>query len=232
MPQTNITYLDTGIYSVAEAARLSGVSAGRIRRWLKGYRFKSNKKHYSAPPLWCGQLEPIDHKLALGFLDLIEVRFVDAFLKAGVTWAMIHKAREKAAQRFPNEAHPFCTRQFVTDGRELFVELHQETGEPSLLEIVESQHVFGGIMRPFIKDLEFGAGNILERWWPMGKDKQVALDPKRNFGQPTIFCDGVPTKVLARSVRANGSIEEVARWFEVNVKSVRDAVEYEQQLAA
>lgn len=232
MPEIDTSYLNTGIYSVAEAARLTGVSSGRIRRWLRGYRFKSKTETYSSPPLWNGQLEPIDHKLALGFLDLIEVRFVDAFLQKGVTWAMIHKAREKAVERFPAVSHPFCTIRFVTDGREIFVELHKETGEPSLVEIVQSQQVFADIVRPFLKELEFGEGNILERWWPMGKNKLVAIDPKRNFGQPTIFRDGVPTKILAKSVKANGSVEEVARWYEVNPQSVADAVEYEQKLAA
>ena len=72
MPETETNYLNTGIYSVAEATKLTGVSAGRIRRWLRGYRFKSKTKTYSSPPLWSGQLEPIGHKLALGFLDLIE----------------------------------------------------------------------------------------------------------------------------------------------------------------
>jgi hypothetical protein len=171
---------------VAEAARLTGVSSGRIRRWLRGYRFKSKTKTYSSPPLWNGQLEPIDHILALGFLDLIEVRFVDAFLKMGVTWAMIHKAREMAAARFPSASHPFCSNRFVTDGREIFIQLHKETGESSLIEIVQSQQVFAEIVRPFMKELEFGEGNILERWWPMGKNKSRA-DPKRNFANPLFF---------------------------------------------
>ena len=60
----------------------------------------------------------------------------------------------------------------------------------------------------------------------------MALDPKRNFGQPTIFEEGVPTRVLAKSVKANGSLGKVARWYEISVRSVREAVEFEQALAA
>ncbi len=66
---------------------------GRIRRWLRGYRYRSRKKAYASPPLWHGQWEPIDHSLAPGFLDLIEIRFVDAFLKAGVSWMTLRQAR-------------------------------------------------------------------------------------------------------------------------------------------
>jgi uncharacterized protein (DUF433 family) len=228
-----MAFLNTGIYSVAEAARLTGVSQGRIRRWLRGYRYKSRAEDRVSPPLWPGQLEPIDHKLALGFLDLIEVRFVDAFLKSGVSWTIIHKAREMAGARFPGESHPFCTRRFVTDGHGIFVELHTEGAPARFLEIVRDQQVFAEIMRPFIKGLEFGERNSLERWWPMGRDQPVVIDPRRNFGQPTIFNEGIPTAVLARSVKANdGSVEAVAGWYEISPESVKAAIKYEQSLGA
>jgi uncharacterized protein (DUF433 family) len=80
--------------------------------------------------------------------------------------------------------------------------------------------------------LEFRGGTILERWWPLGVNRHVVVDPKKNFGQPTISQEGIATQVLAASVRANGSVEEVARWYEISAESVRDAVEYEQTLAA
>ena len=94
-------------------------------------------------------------------------------------------------------AHPFCTNRFVTDGREIFVELHRETGEPSLVEIVNRQAVFAQIIRPFLKGLEFADGTGLVRWWPLGEQRSVVLDPTRNFGRPIVARHGVPTEVLA-----------------------------------
>jgi uncharacterized protein (DUF433 family) len=227
----NADFFNTGIYTVADAARLTVVSTGRIRRWLRGYRYTHREKSYESPPLWRGQWEPIDHSLALGFLDLIEIRFVDAFLKAGVSWAMLRKAREKAHVLF-KVSHPFCTQHFVTDGREIFVELHEETDEPSLVEIVKRQQVFGDIIKPFLKELEFGGQAGVIRWWPLGEKRLVVLDPTRNFGRPIVATHGVPTEVLASAARTSGSIVEVTRWFEVAEREVRDAVEYEQRLAA
>ncbi len=204
--ENKFIYLNMGIYSVPEATRLTGVSTGRIRRWLKGYKFKSGTKKYSSPPLWHGQLEPIDQNLALGFLDLIEIRFVDAFIKAGVSWVMLRKARERATALFKS-AHPFCTNKFFTDGREIFVELHRETGEPSLLEILKNQHVFRQILKPFLRELEFGKDHSLRRWWPLGEKRLVVLDPKRSFGQPIVSNDGVPTYFLAKAFNACGSVK-------------------------
>jgi len=227
----NSTYFNTGIYTIRDAARLTDVSTGRIRRWLRGYRYRSRKKAYASPPLWHGQWEPIDHSLALGFLDLIEIRFVDAFLKAGVSWAMLRQARERAEEMF-KVSHPFCTNRFVTDGREIFVHLHRETGEPSLIEIVQRQAVFAQIIKPFLKELEFAEGSGLVRWWPLGEKRLVVLDPTRNFGRPIVAPHGVPTEVLANATKAAGSVAEVARWYEVAEQEIHDAVEFEQRLAA
>jgi uncharacterized protein (DUF433 family) len=162
----------------------------------------------------------------------MEIKFVAAFLNLGVSWNMIHKVRDKAAEQFPGESHPFCTRRFLTDGKTVFVELHKETEEASLVEIVKSQQVFSEILLPFMKGLEFDANNVLERWWPLGKERQIALDPKRNFGQPSIFERGIPTRVLAKSFKANKSIDVVAKWYAVAPEAVKEAVDYEHALAA
>ena len=227
----NATYFNTGIYLVRDAVHLTGVSAGRIRRWLRGYRYHSRKKAYASPPLWHGQWEPMNRSLALGFLDLIEIRFVDAFLKAGVSWATLRQARERAEEMF-KVSHPFCTNRFVTDGRAIFVELHRETGEPGLLEIVQRQQVFRQIINPFLKELEFVEGSGLVRWWPLGEKRLVVLDPTRNFGRPIIARRGVPTEALASAFEATGSIAEVSRWYETPEEEIREAVEFEKQLAA
>ena len=223
--------LQTGIYTVAEASRLAGVSSRRIRRWLKGYEFKVKHGRHRSPAVWNSQLEPLDHAMALGFLDLLEIRCVDAFIGAGVSWKTLRQVYDQARE-LVGHSHPFCTNRFATDGHTIFIELQERNDEVTLWDMRDVQRVFDRIIRPFLKNIEFDSGRVPLRWWPRGKDHQVALDPRRSFGQPIIFREGIPTQVLARSVRANGSLEEVARWFEIKSGSVREAVDFEQALAA
>jgi len=223
--------LQSGIYTVPEASRLAKVSVGRIRRWLRGYEFQTKHGRHRSPVVWNGQLDPIDHSLALGFLDLIEVQCIDALRTAGVSWKTLRKAHTHARELFRHD-HPFCTNRFATDGRTIFMEIHDDDNRTSLWDIAEVQRVFDRIIIPFLKNLEFESGQTPVRWWPLGQARGVALDPKRNFGHPIVFETGVPTLVLARSVKANQSFQEVARWFEISPKAVREAVEFEQQLAA
>lgn len=222
--------INAGIYSIPEASRLTRVSGARIRRWLKGYSFKTKKERHHSKPVWSGQLPPLEGKVAVGFRDLMEIRFVSAFIDAGVNWRTMRLAHEAAKQKLGTD-HPFCTHRFATDGREIMVEQAAASGDKCLVNITNDQREFEKIVTPFLKELDFESGYA--RWWPMGKERSVVLDPVRNLGQPTVAGAGVPTRVLAQSVTANeGSIESVAKWFEVDLGEVRDAVEFEAQLAA
>ena len=226
-----IDLLQTGIYTVSEASRLADVSPWRIRRWLRGYEFKVKHGRHRSPAVWNSQLHPIDHTLALGFLDLLEIRCVNAFISAGVSWKTLRQVHDRARE-LVGHSHPFCTNRFATDGHTIFMEFQEKNDEVTLWDMRDVQRVFDKIIRPFLKDIEFDSSRVPLRWWPRGKSHQVALDPRRSFGQPIIFREGIPTQVLARSARANESHEEVARWFEINSTSVRESVDFEEALAA
>jgi uncharacterized protein (DUF433 family) len=228
--EQSITSLNTGIYGVPEAARLTKVSPGKIRRWIKGYDFRKGEAVRHSDAVWTGTLRPLEGKVALGFLDLMEIRFVDAFLRAGVSWNTMRQAHQRARQEIRSD-HPFCTNRFATDGRRILLTPATESRDAALLDLVSSQREFQRIVAPFLTQLEFTEDN-LARWWPMGRKRYVVVDPARNLGRPTAAKSGVPTDVLARSVKANDSLETVARWYEVLPEEVRDAVEFEASLAA
>src|SRR5437773_8370817 len=94
------TLLQTGIYTV---------------RWVRGYEFKVKHGRHRSPAVWSTQLDQIDLAVALGFLDLLEVRCVDAFVSAGVGWKTLRQVHDRA-RKLVGHAHPFCTNQFTTDG--------------------------------------------------------------------------------------------------------------------
>jgi uncharacterized protein (DUF433 family) len=220
--------LNTGLYSVPEAARLTRVSIGKIRRWLKGYNFKSGESVHHSDAVWQGELEPLENKLALSFRDLLELRFVDAFIHAGVSWRTMRRAHTKAQDELKT-THPFCSNRIATDGKRILLRQAEEDSDEALIDLVTNQREFSRIVQSFLKELEFSGKDII--WWPLGKERQIVLDPKRNFGQPIVARSGVPAQTIARSVKANSSEEMVANWYEVQADEVRDAVEWEASLA-
>jgi uncharacterized protein (DUF433 family) len=70
------------------------------------------------------------------------------------------------------------------------------------------------------------------RWWPIGKDRAVVIDPRRSFGAPIVKTAGIPTKILNSAVNAEKSMEFVAKWYGVELNEVKDAVQFESKQAA
>lgn len=220
--------LNAGLYTVPEAARLTRVSAGKIRRWLKGYDFKSGESLRHSDAVWQGELHPLEKRLALSFRDLLELRFVDAFIRAGVSWRTMRRAHAKAQQELQT-THPFCSNRIFTDGRSILLRQGEEDSDQALINLATDQVEFSRIVKTFLKELEFSGDEII--WWPLGKERKIVVDPKRNFGQPTVVRSGVPSQILARSVKANSSRELVAKWYEAEFEEIADAVEFEELLA-
>ncbi len=230
METTTYKYIGAGVYTIAEASRLTGVSSGRIRRWMEGYEHGSSENRRKSLSIFAGQLPRSDDFIALSFLDLIEVRFVDAFLSHGVNWKVL-RVTDDRAREITGTDHPFGTRKFRTNGQSIFTRVGRDLRESAVLDLLQNQLGFSRVISPFLKGLEFH-DQIVTRWWPLGRRQPIVIDGARSFGQPIIFKEGVPTAILNRAYQVEDSIDRVASWFEVEKRSVRAAVKYESKLAA
>lgn len=225
----NAGFVGVGIYSTAQASRLTGIPAQNIRRWTRGYHYTYAGRRQEQPPVVETQLPEVEHEFAIGFLDLMEVRFIDAFRHHGVSLPAIRQAAERAREVL-DSSHPFSRYSFKTDGKTIFAEIAERSNDPVLLDLVHSQYAFREVLAPYLyRGIDFESETPI-RWWPMPSKKKVVLDPQRQFGQPIVAREGVRTEVLAAAFRAEESIERVARWFDVDKDSVCAAVEFENFL--
>ncbi len=158
--------LNTGLYTVPEAARLTRISVGKVRRWLKGYDFRSGTSLRHSDAVWQSEIKPIENRLALSFRDLLELRFVDAFIKVGVSWKTMRRAHANAQEEL-RTTHPFCSQRIATDGKNILLQQAKEDSDAALLNLVTNQREFSRIVHDFLKELEFAGDEIV--WWPLGR---------------------------------------------------------------
>lgn len=221
--------IGVGSYTAPEAARLLKTTPRNVNRWLGGYTFNRGDQQRRMPPLWVTQHAAIDGHLELGFRDLIELRFVKAFLEAGVGLLAIRNCLDYARECAKDE-RPFSTRRFQTDGRTIFLESIDRADQVNLLDLKKRQYVFKQVIENTFKDLDID-DEAVTRWRPFRGKQSIVIDPLRAFGQPIVSKYGVPTVVLAEAVETEGSLEDVVRSYEVPANVVRDALEFEAGLA-
>jgi len=217
-----------GIYSIPEAARFTGLGESRVRRWLSGYSYTTSGTKRSAPPVWSGQLAPVNGRRAVSFRDLIEMRFVDAFLRAGVSWKTIRDVQALARKQF-NFDHPFSTNRFRNDGNHIVMSAMQDDRQSSLFDISTRQQTFLGAADPLREELEMNEHDQVCRWWPLGRQRFVVLDPTRQWGRPLAARSGFSTAIIYRAHRSGMTAPQIATWYDLLEMEVADAVTFEEQ---
>jgi len=229
----NVPMIGIGLYTVAEAAAYTGIPARDISRWLFGYTVGAIGSKQYRSGLWRPQLADIAETKALGFLDLLEIRFVHAFRQRGVSLQAIRSASQHASELFRSD-YPFLCKRFQTDGRSIFATVLEETHDETLLDLVKKQYVFKQVISSSLYEgIEYDGEGGAERWFPLLRNRVVVLDPKRNFGKPIVTESGVSTATLVDAFLAEGkNAKRVANLFEVSVAAVEAAIRFEHREAA
>ena len=225
--------IGTGIYPLHQAARLVGAEPRALRRWLYGYSRKHKDGHVRSEPLWPTQLKDEDLPgEVIGFRDLLEARMVAAFVRHGVDLKVIRATIATASHDF-SVGYPLTQRQFLTDGKRIFMEaVETATGESRMIDVLRKQFVFSDIIKPSLyAGIEYDVDGAV-RWFPLER-RTVVLDPTVQFGTPIVAHAGIPTDTIYASYLAEGRNEAmVARVFDITSQMVADAIEFEEKLAA
>lgn len=220
--------LDTGIYTVSEAAVLLNTASQRVRGWISGY------PRTKGAPIISNEVGWLDGQLAMAFVNLMEVRFIDYFAKRGVHVSSI-RAMAKEAKEFLNHPHPFATNTiFKTDGKEIFAEVADKTGDPKLYALKKRNWAMYEVMAASLQnDVVYTPEGDPELFVPRAKiAPEVIIHPKISFGQPVLRASGVPTKTIMNAFLAEGKdIDAVSDWYELPADHVRQAIKFEQDIA-
>jgi uncharacterized protein (DUF433 family) len=215
-----------GLYTVPMAARILRDDSIRVGAWING------AQHSGAPPIIQRQLPRIGGKTVLGFLDLIEARFIKHFRDLGLSAQSIRKFAAKLRERHHTD-HPFAmNKAFRTDGKTIFMETVETDEEKRILNLLNDNFEMGAVIEASLFDSILYADDLAYRWHPSTEQRRVVLDPNYAFGRPVIEGIWVPTDTLNAAATAEGSIAAVAEDFDIDSDAVAQAVAYEQSLKA
>lgn len=216
-----------GVYALVDAERLTQVPARRISRWTRGYDFTFRGVRRHATPVVGSRAGLLDGQPVLTFLDLIEIRFLDAFLSHGVSMHAIRIASKRARELLGRD-RPFSTKLFKTDGRTILAEIQPETGDAMLLDLVRDQFEFRRIISDYLyAGLEYDDHDEPNRWYPTEGRGSVVIDPARAFGAPIIARKGLQTRLVVRALQAGETAASIASWYDLSSVEVKHAEQFE-----
>ena len=227
-----MNYFGKGIYTLTIAAKILKMNPQKMRRWIKGYTYYKNMECRSYNPLFKTEYKYNPNDVVISFLDLTELLFINSFLQYGISIQKIRKAAI-AASKFLDTSHPFAIRKMFTDGKTIFADIAQKENDPSLLDLINKQYQFGKIIEPLLCEcIDFGRYDYAEKWWPLGKEGEIVLDPARNLGQPILNKYNVKTELIYELYKTNHSISEISDWYELDKNAIQTAISFEEGLVA
>jgi len=229
--------IGTGIYTPREAAFLLGERPSTVRRWAWGYSRPRHDQPVHYPPLIQTDLPEIEGQRALTFVELIELLYIRAFERAGAPWSLIKHAAVLASRMFGTR-HPFALRRLFVDPGSVYAELRERDGDDSLVQLIgHGQHTIPQLVKPYLEELDFDLHDIARRWWPLGRDGGIVIDPQVAFGSPVVEEAGIRAHALTDAYDAErpvfgdtGAIDRVAWTYEIEPRHVQAALRFRDVL--
>lgn len=211
-------------YHPSEVARLVGMHPARVRRWLGTNPYATGGGIVVRAP--------DDTPGLASFLDLVELELLRALSAEGFSYNQLRDLVFEAAHVLECD-HPLARNQHLLEGHRIFLPLDQAKTKKILQLGTGGQMAFDEVVKERARTLDFDATGLARRWWPLGRDHQVVVDPEVRYGRPVIAGTGIGTAALSDLYRAeNGNAYRVAELYEVPVETVLEAFKFETREAA
>jgi len=210
------------LYTIQEAARLAHVSHITVRRWLFGYQTKETE---FSPVLGNQEKAPL-----VSFLTLIEILVASNFRENSVPFARIRSAHDFAQQQWGISA-PFASIKLEPLGGHILHRFDEETPGKSLaaLDTKLQQWTLPGFIIDRIRTFDYEL-DLVSRWYPLGKNIPIVVDPRISAGLPTIFERRVTINTIHNRFKAGYSIPFIASDLKLKRDTIEDALRYADEV--
>ena len=207
------------VYSVLQAAGLAHVSSATVRRWLYGYYQPGH------------QMRPVfsdrhDENAYLSFLEVAEIVVASGFRRRGVRLERIRSARRYAANSMAID-YPFATLDMKQYGLHIVTEFQQQDpGTPLLVLDTQGQLTFPGMVAETLESFDW-LDKWASRWFPVGKDVPIVVDPQMAAGRPTVEGRGITIdSIMRRFTKGKQDPTFIAEDYDLDEANVINIIRY------
>lgn len=221
MQQTIEPSLGSGIYTLPEAANILKIPKTKLANWVNRKFVQALPEFYGSEYVW------VDGKnKTFPFQTLMELSVIYELSKQKLSLTKIIQAHKELGKWF-NDPFPFCHKDALNNLKSDSIGLYFTIPNKDDIVSLDGKKQYNiDVVRHYFKNMDFADAKTAQRYFPLGQDRQVVVDPKRQFGAPTVLGTGIKTQTVINLHNAGETTEMIAELYDITEQQVKDVVEY------
>lgn len=216
------------LYTVAEAARMVGMSPSTLDTWAHGYTRRPEGRPIVKQDAVVTALEkrPGDRR-TIPFIGLVEATVVQAFRQTGLPMQRLRRALEVLVEQGELD-HALASRQLYSDGAEVLYDYAKGADDKQLglLTIVSSgQRVFHDVISQYLDRITFDGTWASELILPVTERALLRTVPTIESGDPIFINGGAPLSAVRSRLLAGEPLDSLARDYEIPSADIEEVVD-------
>ena len=211
--------LGIGIYTASEISKILRVPYQKVYVWMNKYWDGDLAKNYSQKYSW-----QQEGTRAVSFHTFVEFYIMMILSEYGVKPKQVLNAHQELTKMY-DTAYPFANKEVLermrSDGKKVFFE-----DKDGIIELNGTKQFNLDIIKIFFVKLEFDKDELASKFWPIGKEKSILIDPNRRFGQPIIDGKNISPEIIYRHSKAGDPINYIAQIYGLTENQVKHSIEY------
>lgn len=201
-----------GVFLTRDVANILSLPYSKVRNLMKNF--------------WHDKTFGNEKNLSINFYALIEFYTFYQLRLLKVPAVEIKKAHKILSKELKVK-YPFALSGIRTDGKNVWYETLE-----NLIKIDgKNQFVIREFITKFLHKIEFGENNIAKCFYPIPNSKLVVVDPKHQFGQPTITGKNISVSAIKKLYEGGETPSEIASLYDIKIAQVAHALEFYKLIA-
>ncbi|RZK13331.1 MAG: DUF433 domain-containing protein [Flavobacterium sp.] len=224
MRQENLNQqLGKGIYTIPEVAFILKLPVAKVRRWMVEFWDNKLAAKYNAIYSNGNGKDKVTN-----FYTLIEFYVFYQLRELNVSTNRIFTAHQDMSEQL-DSPYPFASSKVLSDGRSILFMLDDGT----VVNADKSRQIaLKQIIEQFCKKIEFSSSDVAERFYPLGKEKHIIVDPHHQFGQPVVEKTNILAQTLFDLYKSGESKKFLSKLYDLSENDIDDALELFNKSAA
>jgi uncharacterized protein (DUF433 family) len=215
----NNIQLNNGIYTIPEVSKILRLPYQRVSFWTSKYWDSKLGKIFEGQYSWT-----LNNSKAVSFHTLIEFFVFYQMAEAGVRPREVLNSHIELSKIFQTP-FPFAQKDILENIRTTGKKVFFETKE-GILSLDGLKQFKLDFIRVFFKNLEFDNELVASRFWPLGREKSILVDPRRQFGHPVLGSTNIYPETIYNLIKSGEPVDFIAFTYEIDKKCIEDAIIY------